>query len=292
MRRATAAFALVGAMSIAPSSVVGAPPITGAATASAEAERLDVPTSSPTALGVLASIRVESEQPTGYDRSLFPHWTSQGNGCDTRDRVLIGESLTLAQVQYPGCAVVAGDWFSVYDGFVTDSPTGLDVDHVVALKEAWDSGAHSWSPQRRAAFANDLTDDRSLVAVSASSNRSKGDRDPSNWLPPRSAAICPYLSDWVAVKARWSLSMDPSEYGRIRNVLTARCPGQPIDDWTPPVVPEPPDRGDCDPSYPTVCIPPAPPDLDCGDIPDRDFVVLPPDPHRFDGNNDGIGCSS
>jgi hypothetical protein len=50
---------------------------------------------------------------------------------------------------------------------------------------------------------------------------------------------------------------------------------------------------DCDPSYPTVCIPPAPPDLDCGDIPYRKFKVLPPDPHRLDGNdNDGIGCES
>ena len=58
-----------------------------------------------------------------------------------------------------------------------------------------------------------------------------------------------------------------------------------------PAIPQVP-ADNCDPSYPTVCIPPPPPDLDCGDIPYRNFTVLPPDPHRFDADNDGIGCES
>jgi hypothetical protein len=99
---------------------------------------------------------------------------------------------------------------------------------------------------------------------------------------------------------------DQSEHGRIRNLLTDRCPDQTIAPWpdTPPpgppvtsppvaVVPPPlPPTGNCDPSYPTVCIPPSPPDLDCGDITFRRFTVLPLDPHRFDGNKDGVGCES
>ncbi len=145
-----------------------------------------------------------------------------------------------------------------------------------------------------------------MRAVTAASNASKGQADPSNWLPPNEAAVCAYLADWVAIKARWRLSMDQSEAGRIRNVLTDRCPDQTLAPWpaTDPWIPtltavattavsqiQPAiGLGACDPSYPDVCIPPAPPDLDCGDIEFRRFTVLPPDPHQFDGNADGVGC--
>lgn len=101
----------------------------------------------------------------------------------------------------------------------------------------------------------------------------------------------------MAVKARWNLNMDQSEHGRIRNLL-ADCPAARLDVGADPVVNEPdpdppdPDPGVCDPSYPTVCIPPPPPDLDCGDIAHRNFTVIGADPHRFDGNNDGIGCQT
>ena len=100
--------------------------------------------------------------------------------------------------------------------------------------------------------------------------------------------------------------MDQSESGRVRNVLTDQCPGQTIAPW--PEAPSDPvvtttqpqlavsggdDRTGCDPSYPTVCIPPPPPDLDCKDIPYRNFPVLPPDPHNFDGGKkNGLGCES
>ena len=108
--------------------------------------------------------------------------------------------------------------------------------------------------------------------------------------------MCNYLADWVSIKARWSLTMDQSEHGRIRNLLTYQCPNQTIAAWPTTPAPQPPDPDPppsvCDPSYPTVCIPPPPPDLDCGDIVHRNFTVIGADPHRFDGNNDGIGCQS
>ncbi len=250
-----------------------------------------------TALELLATIPVRNETPTGYDRNLFNHWVSQGNGCDTRDRVLIDESLTNAQVSYPGCVVLAGDWYSSFDNVTTSDPTDLDIDHLVPLKEAWDSGAINWTASQREAFANDLDDNRALIAVTASSNRSKGAADPSNWIPPHQPAVCGYLEDWVAVKVRWQLSMDSSEHGRVRNLLND-CPTRSISPvtvvnvTTTPPPPAPPPDTNCDASYPTVCIPPPPPDLDCADITFRNFVVLQPDPHRFDGNNDGIGCTS
>lgn len=149
-----------------------------------------------------------------------------------REEVLIEESLSQAR-RPVGCAVVAGDWFSAYDGAVTTSPTDLDIDHVVALKEAWDSGAWNWAPDRRIAFANDTSDSRTLIAVSTASNQDKGDKDPSNW-GPRPEDVCRFIADWLAVKARWSLTMDPSEWGRLRGLLSNQCPDSRITHWDPP----------------------------------------------------------
>lgn len=258
------------------------------------------------ALDVLALIPVENEQSEGYDRDLFTFGDAvDDRGCRTRALVLIRDSLTPAQVDPVGCAVVAGDWYSVYDGVTWSDPAELEIDHVVALKEAWDSGAWGWTPERRSAFGNDLEDLRSLRAVTADVNMAKASADPSNWIPPSAGFVCAFLADWVSIKARWGLSMDQSEHGRIRNVMNDRCPGQTIAPWPDPptagppvIVPpavDPPSlspAGNCDPSYPDVCIPPSPPDLDCGDITYRRFQVLPPDPHRFDGDIDGVGCES
>ena len=186
------------------------------------------------ALQVLASIAVQNENPAGYSRDLFPHWLDvDGDGCNAREQVLKRDSTTLPQVDPYNCYVVAGDWASPYDGRIVRDRTQVDIDHVVALKEAWDSGAWAWSAAMRTAFANDTTDPRSLVAASASSNRSKSDKDPSNWLPTRSSYVCSYLGNWISVKARWGLSMDRSEHGRIRNVLQSRCVGLRIAAWRP-----------------------------------------------------------
>jgi len=187
---------------------------------------------SPTALAVLERIPQAREQQSGYKRSLFRHWSDlDRDGCSTREEVLIAESLTNAQVDAFGCKVIAGDWYSPYDNQRYSDPADVDIDHVVALKEAWDSGAHSWSASRRELFANDLSDGRSLIAVKDSVNQSKSDKDPSNWIPRNSAYLCTYLADWVAVKARWGLSMDTSEWGRIRNLLNASCRTTTITPW-------------------------------------------------------------
>lgn len=186
----------------------------------------------PTALSVLATIPQAREQQSGYKRSLFKHWSDlDRDGCSTREEVLIAESITNAQVDAYGCKVIAGDWYSPYDNQRYSYPADLDIDHVVALKEAWDSGAHSWSATKRELFANDLSDDRSLIAVKDSENQSKSDRDPSNWIPKNSAYLCTYLADWVAIKARWGLSMDTSEWGRIKNLLNASCATTTIAPW-------------------------------------------------------------
>jgi hypothetical protein len=218
----------------APSTSTVAAPATSAVPATAPST---VPPTAPTtaaapvpgsvrALDLLAGIAVENEHRGGYDRGAFDYPSDlDGDGCDTRAEILVRDSLARAQVA-GGCHVAAGDWVSPYDGRAYADPSQLEIDHVVSLKEAWDSGAWAWDGARRSAFANDVTEHRTLRAVDAGSNRAKGDRDPSNWIPENPADVCSYLSDWVSIKARWGLSMDQSEAGRIRNLLGRQCPDQ------------------------------------------------------------------
>ena len=182
------------------------------------------PTIVGSALALLQTVRVENEYQVGYDRALFDHWRDiDGDGCDSRDQVLKRDSISLPQVDPVNCNVIAGDWVSPYDGGKWSNPSDIDIDHVVALKEAWDSGAWAWSAAQRKAFANDTSDSRTLLAVTDSVNQSKSDKDPSNWLPPLQSYTCTYLGNWIAVKVRWGLSMDSSEYGRIKNLLQSTC---------------------------------------------------------------------
>jgi cytochrome c5 len=150
--------------------------------------------------------------------------------------VLKRDAIGFAQVDPFRCTVVEADWLSPYDGKKTSDRSEVDIDHVVALKEAWDSGAFAWNEAQRTAFANDTTDPRTLLAVSSSSNRSKSDKDPSNWLPPLRGYWCTYVSNWISVKARWNLSMDESEWGRINNLLTGQCAGTTMRGWSAPPV--------------------------------------------------------
>ena len=168
---------------------------------------------------VLASLPVSSEVDSGYSRDLFRHWIdASGDGCDTREEVLISERVSGTVV---GCRVIGGRWRSLYDGAVTSNSSSFDVDHMVPLKEAWDSGAWRWSAGTREDYANDLGYAHSLVAVSASSNRSKSDRDPAEWLPP--LGRCAYAKYWIGVKYRWRLSVNPAEKSTLTRVL-AGCP--------------------------------------------------------------------
>ncbi len=92
---------------------------------------------------------------------------------------------------------------------------------MVALGEAWDSGAWDWTPDDRERYANDLGDQRSLVAVTDNVNQSKGDRDPAEWLPEFST--CLYVRQWTAVKLRWRLRVDPDERAALI-ALAEDCP--------------------------------------------------------------------
>jgi hypothetical protein len=164
-------------------------------------------TVSPSSL--LAELVVTAESfGSSYKRSSFRHWIdADSNGCDTRRDVLAAESSKRVSCR----TLTGGAWLSAFDNAKTTNASGFDVDHMVPLKEAWESGAHSWDSATRTSFANDLAYEHSLIAVSAKSNRSKSDRDPNNWMPPASSFHCQYVGRWIAVKYRWSLSVDTAE---------------------------------------------------------------------------------
>ena len=183
-----------------------------------------------------ATIVVAPEQDAGsYDRTVFGYPdVRDAAGCNTRARVLIRDSLTPAQIDPFGCGVVAGDWYSLYDDVFLSDPGDIQIDHVVALSEAWRSGASTWSSSRLEAFGNDVDGVGTLRAVSSTSNISKSDSDPANWLPPSSKALCQYITDWVTVKATWGLTMDQAEH-TVTARLVEQCTG--VVPSPPPVVP-------------------------------------------------------
>ncbi|WP_333732587.1 HNH endonuclease family protein [Streptomyces sp. IBSBF 3010] len=159
----------------------------------------------------IKKIPVAAEKRAGYERDSFRHWVDEdGDGCTTRQEVLLAEAVK-APEQGARCALTGGRWRSYYDEVEVTDAKKLDIDHMVPLAEAWDSGAHDWTPERRQAYANDLDAERSLVAVTAKTNRSKADKDPAAWMPPAGSAACTYLVDWTATKLRWGLSADEAE---------------------------------------------------------------------------------
>lgn len=161
------------------------------------------------------------ETRAGYDRDLFVHWIDADGDCfDTRAEVLMDES-TEPTTANDDCTITGGEWHSWYDGVVETDPSSIDIDHMVPLAEAWDSGAKRWTAGTRKRFANDLGDARSLVGVTASSNRSKSDRDPAEWLPDHH--LCRYARYYVATKIRWHLRVDRTEKRALRK-LAADCP--------------------------------------------------------------------
>ena len=242
------------------------------------------------ALEALASVDVRGRAArTGYERDLFgAGWVdTDRNGCDTRNDVL-ARDLTGEEVE-PGtrdCVVVSGTLADPYSGRTIAFRRGqgtsddVQVDHVVALSDAWQKGAQQWDDARRTQFANDPLN---LLAVDGPLNAQKGDGDAATWLPPARAARCAYVARQVAVKVEYGLWMTRAEHDAIATVLED-CPDEPLPERDGPA-PEPE-------------APPAPaaPFPDCAAV--RAAGAAPiaegdagwnPD---LDGDGDGVGCES
>lgn len=148
-----------------------------------------------------------------YDRKSWGDWTRPGV-CSTREQQLkkYGTEIEIDK----RCKIISGKWTSLYDNFRIQSPKQMQIDHIVPLKEAEESGARGWDSKRKNKFYNDS---ENLIAVSGTSNQSKSDRDPAEWLPPNKDYICEYVNDYVEVKEAYDLSFDPAEAEVIQNIL-------------------------------------------------------------------------
>jgi hypothetical protein len=169
----------------------------------------------------LATLTVAPPHPmTGYSRTKFPHWHAVSGSCNTRETVLKrdGTGVTVNSACYP----TAGRWYSVYDKKYFTAPSEVSIDHVVALANAWRSGADTWTTSRRETFANDL-DSQQLIAVGASINSSKGDQSPDQWMPPNTNNWCIYARSWINVKYVWDLNVTSAEKATLEDVLDGSC---------------------------------------------------------------------
>lgn len=187
-----------------------------------------------TALALLDTLEVKGRAPkTGYERERFGQsWADvDRNGCDTRNDILRRDLVDVVlKAGTGGCKVLRGTLHGPYTGttiaFVSGPDTSADVqiDHVVALSDAWQKGAQSLSADERAAFANDPLN---LLAVDGPTNQSKSDGDAATWLPPNKAYRCPFVARQVAVKAEHGLWVTAAERDAIARVL-ADCPDQEV----------------------------------------------------------------
>jgi hypothetical protein len=179
------------------------------------------------AAGGLAGLAVKGRAPkTGYSRAQFgPAWEDvDHNGCDTRNDILARDLAD--ETMRPGsrCVVVTGTLADPYTGrtltFRKAQASAVQIDHVVALSDAWQTGAQQWDGSRREAFANDP---RNLQATDGPTNQQKGDADAASWLPPNTAYRCTYARRQVQVKAAYDLWVTPAERDALARVL-AGCP--------------------------------------------------------------------
>ena len=181
------------------------------------------------AINVLELLEVKGRAPkTGYTREEFYSAWPTVDGCSLRQRIIkreFGESAVL-----DGCNVVAGEYDEPYTGEHkvfsnrTEISKGVQIDHVVALSDAWQKGAQYFTPEVRYEIA---TDPLNLIAVDASANGKKSDGDAATWLPPNKKFRCQYVARQVSVKYKYKLWVTEAEKTAIHNILTT-CPSEPV----------------------------------------------------------------
>ncbi len=222
--------------SAAPSSPAATPTGTPTPTPTPAASPSTGPSTGPqeagTALAVLATLPVKGRAPmTGYDRGQFEYGEVDldGNGCDTRNDIL-ARDLSAVKYRPGGCLVSTGTLADPYSGRAiaftrgTATSSAVQIDHVVALADAWQKGAQRWDAATKARFGNDPLN---LLAVDGPLNQQKGAGDAATWLPPNKAFRCAYVARQIAVKHQYGLWVTQAERDAMARVLAA-CPDEPV----------------------------------------------------------------
>lgn len=162
---------------------------------------------------------------TGYSRAQFglgQGWPATGRGCDTRDQILARDLVDIPV--HTGCNITRGTLHDPYTGrtltLTTQNPKAIEIEHIVALGDAWQKGAQQWTPQERARFA---IDPDNLLAVDGPANAAKRDGDAATWLPPNHAYRCTYAVRQITIKTTYRLSVTAAEKAQLRHIL-AGCP--------------------------------------------------------------------
>lgn len=156
-----------------------------------------------------------------YDRRRFGGWTDVDGDClDTRNEILVLNSLTEVTLDNSGCRVVQGNWFDVYSGSLISDPSGIDIDHIVSLSHAWSGGAALWTEQELVVFANDFDN---LIITTSSSNRSKNDSTPLGWLPPNEEFQCEFVERFMAISEKYQIAMQQNEGARLQILRSELC---------------------------------------------------------------------
>jgi hypothetical protein len=249
-------------------------------------------------------IASDSGRISSYDRGDWGGWIDADQDCqNSRHEVLIEESLRpVIFIDARKCSVSGGYWLAPFKGIIVTAARDIDVDHMVPLANAHKSGGWAWDYGRKNKYANNLSYKGHLIAVTASANRSKGARGPEDWRPPDKNYWCQYAIDWISIKAAWGLTATSQEWKALVEML-GTCAyeltigGQVETDHQSPIIeqdtlkPKPNEALRYDPFGS---------DRDCGDFDTwqeaQAFFEAAggpnKDPHRLDGDNNGIACQS
>ncbi len=177
---------------------------------------------------VLEQLEIKGRAPkTGYARTEFYKSWPNVDGCSLRQVIIkreLGDSAVL-----DGCDVISGTFTEPYTGSVmtfyqkSDLSKKIQIDHIVALSDAWQKGAQYKSPEDRYKIA---TDPLNLIAVDGPANQQKSDGDAATWLPPNKSFRCQYVARQVSVKYKYGLWVSQAEHDTIADILKS-CPNEP-----------------------------------------------------------------
>ncbi len=185
-----------------------------------------------TAAAAAAELTVKGKAPkTGYERAKFSDgWGSAANGCDLRNVILKRDLRAIKTRADDPCIVEQGQLVDPYTATTISFRRGIStsskvqIDHVVAVSDAWQKGAQSWSYEKRNRFYNDPLN---LLAVSGSANAQKGDSDAASWLPSNKTFRCEYIARQVSIKRKYQVWVTTAEKAAMLRVLKS-CPSQPL----------------------------------------------------------------